>query len=441
MSGIVNALNTRGSGLVAEIGTDGQVLTGTGVGLPIGFEDASAGLTWDTTAKTGTVTAAAGNGYFVNTTSGGITVNLPAGSAGDMIGVSDYAKTFDSNACTVAPNGSEKIRGSAGTIDLATEGQSTVLVYVDGTQGWIDIHDSTAALTGMTFMTATGGAITTSGNFKMHSFNSPGTFGVSAVSPLGANNKVSYMVAAGGGSGPATGGGEGISGGGGAGGYREGKNAPVDAYTASPTVAPAGLTVSVADYPITIGGGGAHGTAPGVGSNGANSVFSSITSAGGGRGGRGDPSANGVAGGSGGGGDNASSAGAGNTPPTSPAQGTAGGASAPGSAGGGGGATVVGTAGAGAAGGAGGAGATTNIIASPVAYSGGGGGGSQGTATRGAGGTGGGQPGTNASDPSPTEKNGAANLGGGGGGSSDRSGGTAGGNGGSGIVIIRYRYQ
>jgi len=44
MSGIVGSLNTRGSGLI-NIGsaTDGQVFTGTGAGLPVGFEAAAGG--------------------------------------------------------------------------------------------------------------------------------------------------------------------------------------------------------------------------------------------------------------------------------------------------------------------------------------------------------------------------------------------------------------
>ena len=60
--------------------------------------------------KTATFTAANGEGYFCNTTSGGFTVNLPAGSAGAIVLV-QYNKAFDSNALTVDPNGSEKING------------------------------------------------------------------------------------------------------------------------------------------------------------------------------------------------------------------------------------------------------------------------------------------------------------------------------------------
>ena len=59
---------------------------------------------WDTTAKTASFTAVSGNGYFVNTTSGAITVTLPAGSAGDIVAISDYASTFQTNNVTITPN-------------------------------------------------------------------------------------------------------------------------------------------------------------------------------------------------------------------------------------------------------------------------------------------------------------------------------------------------
>ena len=47
---------------------------------------------WQTDSiKTATFTATSAEGYFVNTTGGAITVNLPAGSAGDIVGLKDYA--------------------------------------------------------------------------------------------------------------------------------------------------------------------------------------------------------------------------------------------------------------------------------------------------------------------------------------------------------------
>ena len=47
MSGIVGSyFNTRGSGVVAKLGTDGQVFTSTGAGLSQGFEAVAAGGAW-----------------------------------------------------------------------------------------------------------------------------------------------------------------------------------------------------------------------------------------------------------------------------------------------------------------------------------------------------------------------------------------------------------
>ena len=73
-----------------------------------------------------------GKGYFVNTTSGAITMNLPASpSAGDYVAIKDYAVHFTNNSCTIARNGSN-IQGNANNSELSTTRASVVLVYVDG---------------------------------------------------------------------------------------------------------------------------------------------------------------------------------------------------------------------------------------------------------------------------------------------------------------------
>ena len=52
-------------------------------------------VTWDTTAKTSGFTGVSGNGYFVNTTSGAVTVTLPASpSAGNIVYIKDYNGSF-----------------------------------------------------------------------------------------------------------------------------------------------------------------------------------------------------------------------------------------------------------------------------------------------------------------------------------------------------------
>ena len=392
-------------------------------------------VNWDTTAKTASFTAVSGNGYFVNTTSGAITVTLPASpSAGDIVGINDYARKFATNNVTVARNGS-KIQGTAGDATIDVDGRSTMFVYVDSTKGWIPTDDQTTANYGAEFIVATGGTVTTSGDFKIHTFTGPGTFTVCSVGNPAGSTTVDYLVIAGGGSGGADAGG-----GGGAGGYRFSDGTASGCYCAGPSpLGASALPVSAQAYPITVGGGGAS-TTGGGGNAGVNSVFSTITSTGGGGGATGSASAG--TGGSGGGGKaNNPCGGAGNTPPVSPPQGNPGG-DGPHSGAGGGGAGAAGCNGdpGPGGGGDGGAGLTSSINGTPTARAGGGGGGNDypgfptSSGGSGGGGAGGQRPSTGQGG------SGTANTGSGGGGSGVPSS-CGSGAGGSGIVIIRYKFQ
>jgi len=413
---------------------------------------------WNTTPKTtGTFSAVSGDGFFLNTSGGVITANLPAGVAGAIVSFADYAGTWQTNNVTVTPNGTDKIGGVNISVTLDTEGQSVTFVFVDSTQGWVNVQDSTSNERGISFICASvSGACNTlvtapcCANTKIATFTGPGNFTVNSISNLTANNVVSHVViAGGGGSGSKSSGGTGGVGGGGAGGYRE-VNSPSAPFSASPLngypSAPNRVTLTAATFPITVGGGGAGGAAPGtIGTNGAVSTFSTITSAGGGGGSHSPSPATGAAGGSGGGGNggNSTAGGAGNTPPVSPAQGFAGGL-AGNAGGGGGGATAVGADKGSPTNlaGPGGAGATNSITGSPVARAGGGGGGGYCGGPLGTGGAGGGGAGTTGPN-AGAGTNGTDNLGGGAGGRGGPSPGsnTAGSNGGSGIVIIRYKFQ
>jgi len=118
--------------------TDGdadQALTTNGSGT-LAWTTISGGADWQA-VKTSTFTAVAGQGYFINTTGGAIEIDLPAGSIGDFVSFIDYAGTFDSNALTIDPNGSEKIAGSTASLTVSTERAANTLVYVDSTQGWL----------------------------------------------------------------------------------------------------------------------------------------------------------------------------------------------------------------------------------------------------------------------------------------------------------------
>ena len=85
-----NVQNQPVTNIVSKCGTDVTLgASGDTVALACGASQTGFGRTgtvdWVTTPQTGTVTAATGKGYFVNTTSGGITVNLPAGAANSIV--------------------------------------------------------------------------------------------------------------------------------------------------------------------------------------------------------------------------------------------------------------------------------------------------------------------------------------------------------------------
>jgi hypothetical protein len=442
-----NVQASDGGNIINQCGTNITLgASGDTIALATGASQTGFGRTgtvdWQTAIKTSTITVVNGEGYFVNTTGGAITANLPAGSAGAIAAFRDYANTFDTNKLTISSNGSEKINGDTLDLEVTTEGESITLVYADATKGWLVVNDgNNDAGAQAQFVTATGGTITTvCTDYKVHTFTGPGTFCVSSVGNAAGSNTVSYMVIGGG-----AGAGSNAGGGGGAGGFREGRTTTCS-YTVSPLNAPAGLPVSATAFPIVVGGGGAGSTSVNAaGVSGSTSSFSTISSAGGGGGGTGTSPQAGVAGASGGGAraNTSQAGGAGNTPPVSPPQGNAGGATGPGS-----GPTFVGGGGGGAGGtgcsghpgpGAGGIAATTSINATPTARASGGGGGSNACSTSGGGSTPGGG-GTGGNNPA-TGTAGTANTGGGGGGSGGGASPNNGAAGGSGIVIIRYKFQ
>jgi hypothetical protein len=296
----VNQISSQ-CGSTLTIGQSGDTVT-----LACGATQTGFGRTgtvdWCTTAKTAPFTGVSGKGYFVNTTCGAVTVTLPATpTAGDIISIKDYARTAGTNNINFCRNGS-KMDGACANSGISTNGDSTTLIYVDGTKGWTSILDNTTTQYGAAYVTATGGTITTCGDYKIHTFTSDGCFSVScAGNPIGSNT-VDYLVVAGGG-----GSGKYYGGGGGGGGYRESSGVASGCYSVSPLGAcVSALPVSVTTYPITVGGGGATapGPSPGQGTSGSNSVFSSITSTGGGygNGGLAPAQPSGGPGGSGGGG-------------------------------------------------------------------------------------------------------------------------------------------
>ena len=444
------------SGTAITIGASGDTVSLASGASQSGF-GRSGSVDWETTAKTSNFTASNGEGYFINTTSGDITMTLPAGSAGAIVAAQDYNNTFDSNSLTVQAAGSDKINGGSGggKIVLNTEGEGVTLVYVDSTVGWRSIEQSVFTDQSVTaeYIVATGGTITTCGDFKVHRFTGPGTFTVCEAGNACGSNQVDYLVVAGGGGGA----GRDVAGGGGAGGFRTSNFWGLPSPTTSPLANPTGVVVSAQGYPISVGGGGSGAICQtGPVNPGSNSSAVGITSTGGG-GGTGFAGPNPAQpGGSGGGGGRCSPSkfGSGNTPPVSPPQGNPGGAGAPGSGnadggGGGGGAGAAGSPGNPGTGNGGDGSFISPSFATPgegtpgpvgsTRYFAGGGGGAQhrnqSPANPGDGGAGGGAPGS----PSGPGPSGTTNTGGGGG--SSRGAPANGGAGGSGMVIIRYKFQ
>jgi len=369
--------------------------SGDTVQVAAGAEFVGGGTQWQSTIVTGTtLSAVAGNGYWIDTTSNACTVTLPASaSVGDTIEFSDYARTWGTNAVTLNPNSLNFQGNTSPNPQYNTSGQSVRIVYSGATQGWIPTSDDDVTL------------------------ETPQTY------------SAEYLVVAGGGSGGSTSAG----GGGGAGGF-------LTNYGTSTITLSSGTT-----YTATVGAGGAS-VNTNVGNDGNDSVLSgtgisTVTAIGGGGGGGIDdvPSfTGGRDGGSGGGG--ARESGTGSEGLGTVGQGNDGGIGLTGGGeepyypgGGGGGASADGADSDASGGGDGGNGLSNSITGSAVTYAGGGGGGvAVSGGTPGSGGSGGG--GT-AGTFTGAGNAGTANTGGGGGGCSGA--GQDSGAGGSGVVILR----
>jgi len=149
MSGIIGSkLNIRGSGRIAKLGTDGQVLTSSGAGVQANYEDAAGGgVDWQAIETGSTMTAVAGNGYWIDTTSNACTITLPSSASdGDLIIFDDYARYWGTNAITLDSNGlNYQGQDDSYDVEYGTDGQTVRIVYSGATKGWIPTLDQTVA--------------------------------------------------------------------------------------------------------------------------------------------------------------------------------------------------------------------------------------------------------------------------------------------------------
>lgn len=80
--------------------------------------------------------AVAFGGYFIDTSSGGVTATLPASpNTGDSIRFFDVAKTFDTNNLTINRNG-KLIQGDSADLTVNIESAAFELVFSNDTFGW-----------------------------------------------------------------------------------------------------------------------------------------------------------------------------------------------------------------------------------------------------------------------------------------------------------------
>jgi hypothetical protein len=123
---------TSASKFASKITTDGKIGQG-------GLEAGVGGTDWQSTIVTGsTLSAVAGKGYWINTTSNACTITLPASaSVGDFIEFSDYARTWGTNAITINQNSLNFQGFSSPNPEYNTSGQSVRIVNTSATQGWM----------------------------------------------------------------------------------------------------------------------------------------------------------------------------------------------------------------------------------------------------------------------------------------------------------------
>ena len=156
MSGIVGSyFNTRGSGVVAKLGTDGQVFTSAGAGLSQGFEAAAGGgkvlqVLQDTLLSTTSTTATAFEDIA------GLTIDITPAATSSKILVMAQISSFNSGAnlwfslvrdsteVFLGDAASNRIRITTGASGTTTTGaraqQNAAIIYLDS-------PSSTSALT------------------------------------------------------------------------------------------------------------------------------------------------------------------------------------------------------------------------------------------------------------------------------------------------------
>ena len=101
----VNAVEPQ-SGTTLTLGASGDTVSLAAGATSTGFGATYNGaVNWSTTIRSSNFTAVSGNGYFLDTSAGVVTVTLPANpSNGDIVAIKDWSSTAATNNILVGRN-------------------------------------------------------------------------------------------------------------------------------------------------------------------------------------------------------------------------------------------------------------------------------------------------------------------------------------------------
>ena len=186
-SSITNAKIATGT--IANAKLTNSSITVNGTSISLGGSTTLKHIDWQAvTVADGstTLTAEAGKGYFLDTNTGVIEVFLPSSpSRGDTIVLADYGGNFATNQIIINTGGNLIDSTSGPDFKVNTNNSVVELVYVDSNKGWLVKLNQAAGTTpdaivtgnyDTKFIEATGGTVTTDGDFKIHTFTGDGNF-------------------------------------------------------------------------------------------------------------------------------------------------------------------------------------------------------------------------------------------------------------------------
>ena len=121
------------SGTTLTLGTSGDTIT-----VASGATLEGGGITWQSSIVTAaTLTAEAGKGYWIDTTSNALTITFPSSASnGDEIVISDLTRKFGDNNVTINLNGLKYQGNTSPNPIYDVAGQTVRIVYSGATYGW-----------------------------------------------------------------------------------------------------------------------------------------------------------------------------------------------------------------------------------------------------------------------------------------------------------------